>query len=79
MASDFMKFHTSGASGLNSNWFSAEGQHRWQESPTHERLRASRSTSVADTLYETTPKWHGFLDDELAASMAGPGLNSKQI
>jgi hypothetical protein len=30
-------------------------------------------------LYETTPKWHGFLDDELAASMAGPGLNSKQI
>jgi hypothetical protein len=32
-----------------------------------------------DTLYETTPKWHGLLMIKLAASMAVPGLNSKQI
>jgi hypothetical protein len=34
---------------------------------------------TTDTLYETTPKWHGFSIAKLAASMAGPGLNSKQI
>jgi hypothetical protein len=32
-----------------------------------------------DTLYETTPKWHGLLMIKLAASMAVPGLNIEQI
>jgi len=39
-----------------------------------QKLKVS-ATRLSDTLYETTPKWHGFLMIKLAALAAG--LNSE--
>jgi hypothetical protein len=53
--------------------------HRCWSSVATKSVFRSRYLLTPETLYETTPKWHGLLMIKLAASMAGHGLNSKQI